>query len=41
MPLFLKAAAILFVFFVLLHWLTSGQDNIIDGPPEVLFQQDK
>lgn len=37
----LKAIAIAFVFLVLMHWMSSGQDNITKGPPEVLFQQDK
>jgi hypothetical protein len=41
MPLPLKAILILFVFFVLMHWMASGQDDIIEGPPDVLFEQDK
>lgn len=24
----------LFIAFVLFHWLTAGQDEIIEGPPE-------
>lgn len=36
----LKALAFTFVAFVLIHWLTAGQDEIIEGPPEPpLFSQ--
>ena len=29
-----KWTAYLFIAFVLFHWLTAGQDEIIEGPPE-------
>lgn len=35
----------LFIAFVLFHWLTAGQDEIIEGPPETpdhsIIQQSK
>lgn len=30
----LKAAGLIFAAFVLIHWLTAGHDEIIEGPPE-------
>lgn len=30
----LKALGFLLVFFIAIHWLTAGVDNIIEGPPE-------
>lgn len=30
----LKACAFIFVFLVLVHWLTAGTDEIVEGPPE-------
>ena len=28
-----KLAGLIFIAFVLVHWLTAGQDEIIQGPP--------
>ena len=30
----LKMAGIALAMFVMFHWLTAGQDEIIEGPPE-------
>lgn len=30
----LKVAALVFVFFMLLHWFNAGRDDILEGPPE-------
>lgn len=30
----LKTGGLIFVAFILVHWLTAGQDEIIEGPPE-------
>lgn len=30
----LKAAGLIFAAFILIHWLTAGTDEIIEGPPE-------
>lgn len=34
MPLLLKAIGFVFAFFVLVHWLTAGAEEIKKGPPE-------
>lgn len=38
-----KVAALIFAAFILLHWLTAGTDDIVEGPPETpetsLYQQ--
>lgn len=36
-----KVLLYLFIAFVLMHWMSSGQDDVIEGPPEVLFEQSK
>lgn len=33
MPL-LKTLGLLFAAWLLIHWLTAGQDEIVQGPPE-------
>lgn len=30
----LKTLAIIFMAYVLFHWMTAGHDEIIEGPPE-------
>ena len=30
----LKWIMIVFALYVLMHWMTAGQDEIIEGPPE-------
>lgn len=37
MKTLLKAVGLIFVGFLLCHWMVAGQDEILEGPPKDPF----